>query len=58
MGRPDALAVGGIESRFHRQEEYGAITILQGGKTSHERLYREHFDIRRHQSHTQGFFKL
>jgi NAD(P)H-flavin reductase len=48
-----APVVGAIEYIFRRREEYGAITILHGVKTPHDLLYRERFDVWRHEPRTQ-----
>ncbi|MDH3505152.1 MAG: FAD-binding oxidoreductase, partial [Nitrospirota bacterium] len=48
-----APVVGVIEYIFRRREEYGAMTILHGVKTPHDLLYRERFDVWRHEPRTQ-----
>ena len=48
-----APVVGAIEYIFRRREEYGDMTILHGVKTPHDLLYRERYDIWRHQPRTQ-----
>jgi NAD(P)H-flavin reductase len=44
-----APVVGAIEYIFRRREEYGNLTILHGVKTPHDLLYRERYDVWRHQ---------